>query len=176
MFDDLDVEDAKLPRSQQRWARLGALLGGGVLVGGVILLLVWQGFVPRTPTAQGSAGSATSTAGAPKAGQGDPPIYWQTIEQQIARGLHLTVAQVKERLQPPPGQRDGPSIAVIAQEQGIPEAQWRTIEINAIQKGHNLLVTMGYLTQQGSDQGMQTIWHWDQATLDDHVTRWFLNN
>lgn len=177
MFDDLHDEDAQLPRSR-RWARLGLLVGGDVLVVGVVLLLAWQGFAPHAPTSRSSAGSATSTAAAPKAGQGDgdPPIYWQTIEQQIAEGLHLTVAQVKARLQPPPGQRDGPSIAVIAAQQGIPEAQWRTIEIDAIQKGHDLLVSMGYLTQQGSDQGMQTIRNWDQATLDDHVTRWFLNN
>jgi hypothetical protein len=176
MFDDLDNEDAQSPQSRRRRTRLGALVGGGVLVAGVVLLLVWQGFAPHTPTSRSSAGSATSTAVAPKAGQPDPPIYWQTIEQQIAEGLHLTVAQVKARLQPPPGQRDGPSIAVIATQQGIPEAQWRTIEINAIQKGHDLLVRMGYLTQQGSDQGMQTIRNWDQATLDDHVTRWFLND
>lgn len=32
----------------------------------------------------------------------------------------------------------------------------------------------GILTQQGSDQGMQRIKAWDQATLDDHVTGWFL--
>jgi len=176
MFDDLEYEDEKLPRSWRRWARPGVLVGGGILVMGIVLLLVWQGFAQHTPTSQSNAGSATSTATAPKSGQPDPPIYWQTIEQQIAEGLHLTVAQVKARLQPPPGQRDGPSIAVIAAQQGIPEAQWHTIEINAIQKGHDLLVSMGYLTQQGSDQGMQTIRHWDQATLDDHVTRWFLNN
>lgn len=179
MFDDLDDEDAKLPRSRKPWGRLVMLLGGGILVVGAVLLLVWQGFAPHAPSSRSSAVSATSTTAAPKSGQsgqGDPPIYWQTIEQQIAEGLHLTVAQLKARLQPPPGQRDGPSIAVIAQEQGIPEAQWRTIEIDAIQKGHDLLVSMGYLTKQGSDQGMQTIRNWDQATLDDHVTRWFLNN
>ena len=179
MFDDLLDEDAKLPGTRRRWGRLGVLLGGGILVVGVVLLLVWQGFAPHAPTSRSSTGSTTSTTATPKAGQsgqGDPPIYWQTIEQQIAEGLHLTVAQVKARLQPPPGQRDGPSIAVIAAQQGIPEAQWRTIEINAIQKGHDLLVSMGYLTQQESDEGMQHIRDWDQATLDDHVTRWFLND
>ena len=175
MFDDLDDEDAKLPRSRRR-ARLGVLVGGGILVVGVVLLLVGQAVAPYTSTSRSSTASATSTTVVPKSGEGDPPIYWQTIEQQIAAGLHLTVAQVKTSLQPAPGQRDGPSIAVIAAQQRIPAAQWRTIEVNAIQKGHDLLVSMGYLTQQGSDQGMQTIRHWDQATLDDHVTRWFLND
>jgi hypothetical protein len=174
MFDDLDDEDAKSPQSRRR-VRLGVLVGGGILVG-VALLLVWQAIAPYTPTSRSRAASSTSTAAAPKSGEGDPPIYWQTIEQQIAAGLHLTVAQVKSRLQPAPGQRDGPSIAVIANQQGIPAAPWRAIEISAIQKGHDLLVSMGYLTQQGSYQGMQTIRRWDQATLDDHVTRWFLND
>jgi hypothetical protein len=182
MFDDLMDEDAQTPQARQHRARLAMLLAGGALVVGVILWFAWQGFTAHTPASQSSVGTASSTAATattaagPKTGQGDPPIYWQTIEQQMAEGLHLTVAQVKARLQPPPGQRDGPSIAVIATQLGIPEAQWRAIEINAIQKGHDLLVSMGYLTQQGSDQGMQTIRNWDQATLDDHVTRWFLNN
>ncbi|MBA2286371.1 MAG: hypothetical protein H0W02_12890 [Ktedonobacteraceae bacterium] len=106
----------------------------------------------------------------------DPPIYWQTIEENIAQGLHLTVAQVKADLQPPPGQRDSLGIAHVASEQGISEAQLGLIELDAIQKGHDLLVRMKILTPQESGQGLQNIRHWDQLTLDDHVTRWFLNN
>lgn len=64
----------------------------------------------------------------------------------------------------------------VATQQGITEAQLRGIELNAIQKGHVLLVQRGILTQQQSDQGMQNIRGWDQATLDDHVVGWFLNS
>jgi hypothetical protein len=177
MFDDEREESPR--QAGKRWPLLAL---AGVLLVGLALLLLWQ-FNPWQRTSGGSttAGGTTtsgtaSTSTDVKEGQPDPPIYWQTIEETIAQGLHLTVAQVKAALQPPPGQRDSLGIAHVASEQGISEAQLRPIEIDAIQKGHNLLVSMGILTQQGSDQGMQTIRHWDQATLDDHVTGWFLND
>lgn len=175
MFDD---EREEFPRrGRKRWPLLA--FAGVVLVG---LALLWQFHSWQAAPNGGTAVTGTTTTGTVstsagvKEGQPDPPIYWQTIEETIAQGLHLAVAQVKADLQPPPGQRDSLGIAHVASEQGFSEAQLRTIEINAIQKGHDLLVRMGILTQQGSDQGMQTIRHWDQATLDDHVTGWFLNN
>lgn len=171
MFDDEREEASR--RGGRRWL---LLVGIALLL--LISLLLWQ--LHPWPTASTTAGTATntqaSTVTTAKEGQPDPPIYWQTIEENIAQGLHLTVAQVKARLQPPPGQRDSPGIAHVASEQGITAAQLRVIEINAIQKGHDLLVRMGILTKQGSDEGMQRIRGWDQATLDDHVTGWFLNN
>lgn len=183
MFDDMDNDERKTSRSGRSSAFRWTLILGSILIIGVVLTFLWQAGAlgslssqrgtPGATNVTGQAGTATPQKS--DATVGDPPIYWQTIEQNIAAGLHLTVAEVKSRLQPPPGQRDSPSIAVIAAQQGIPVAQWRAIEINAIQKGHDLLVRMGYLTQAGSDQGMQTIRNWDQAILDDHVTRWFLN-
>ncbi len=177
MFDDEREESPR--RTGKRWSLLILV---GVFLVGLALLLLWQfhpwqgtsdgGTTVRGTTTTGTAG--TSTDG--KEGQPDPPVYWQTIEENIAQGLHLTVAQMKAGLQPPLGQRDSLGIAHMASEQGISEAQLRIIELNAIQKGHDVLVRMDILTQQGSDQGMQTIRHWDQATLDDHVTGWFLNN
>ncbi|HEX4205256.1 MAG TPA: hypothetical protein VHZ51_13910 [Ktedonobacteraceae bacterium] len=171
MFDNEYEESPR--RAGKRWPLLA--LAGFLLVG---LALLWQFHPWQAASSGGTAVTGTTTTGTAgvKEGQPDPPIYWQTIEETIAQGLHLTVAQVKGGLQPPPGQRDSLGIAHVASEQGISEAQLRIIEIDAIQKGHNVLVRMGILTQQGSDQGMQTIRHWDQATLDDHVTGWFLNN
>lgn len=174
MFHD---EYEEFPRrSGKRWLLLSL---AGVLLVGLAALLLWQFRLwqmnPGGRTTVKGTTTASSTI-AVKEGQPDPPIYWQTIEENIAQGLHLTVTQVKASLQPPPGQRDSLGIAHVASEQGVSETQLRPIEINAIQKGHDLLVRMGILTQQGSDQGMQTVRHWDQATLDDHVTGWFLNN
>lgn len=172
MFDD-ELEEAPR-RAGKRWLVVTLV---GVLLVGLALLLFWQ-LHPRQGTSVGgtSVQGTASTSTTVKEGQPDPPIYWQTIEENIAQGLHLTVAQVKARLQPPSGSRDSLGIAHVAAEQGISEAQLRVIELNAIQKGHNLLVRMGILTQQGSDLGMSRIRHWDQVTLDDHVTGWFLNN
>jgi hypothetical protein len=176
MFDD---ERDEAPRKGKRILPL--VLAGALLIA-LVFLLLWQfrfwqpaAGASALPTATKAAGT-TKTSTTVKEGQPDPPIYWQTIEESIAQGLHLSVAQVKARLQPPSGQRDSLGIAHVASEQGVSEAQLRVIELNAIQKGHRLLVSMGILTQQGSDQGMQNIRNWDQATLDDHVTRWFLND
>ena len=173
-----DERDEAPRRSGKRWLLLTLV---GVFLTGMVFFLLWQFYPWRMvgggTTVTGTTPTATaSTSMGVKEGQPDPPIYWQTIEENIAQGLHLTVVQVKARLQPPPGQRDSLGIAHVASEQGISEAQLRPIEINAIQKGHDLLVRMGILTLQGSNQGMQTIRHWDQATLDDHVTGWFLND
>src|SRR5207245_2007626 len=43
-------------------------------------------------------------------------------------------------------------------------------------QGKELLVRMGLVTKQESDQGMQSIRNWSQATLDQHVTNWFLEH
>lgn len=172
MFDDEYEETPR--RAQKRW--LFGVLAGVLLIS---LVLLWQFHPWQAPASRDVITTGTPKVGSPtdgKAGQPDPPVYWQTIEATIAQGLHLTVAQVKADLQPPPGQRDSLGIAHVASEQGVSEAQLRTIELEAIQKGHNLLVSMGILTQQGSDEGMQRIRAWDQATLDDHVTGWFLND
>lgn len=178
MFED--ERDEEYPRrTTKRWSIL--VIAGALLVV-LTSLLLWQSHpwqrVSGGGTTAATATAASGMANTSKVGNapGDPPIYWQTIEENVAQGLHLTVAQVKAQLQPPPGQRDSQGIGHVASTQGISEAQLRVIEINAIQKGHNLLVRMGILTQQGSDQGMQTIRNWDQATLDDHVTGWFLND
>ncbi len=177
MFDDERDESPR--RSGKRWLLLTLV---GIFLAGMAFFLLWQLHPWQVPASGGTtvtgatAGNPASTSTGAKEGQPDPPIYWQTIEENIAQGLHLTVAQVKLKLQPPPGQRDSLGIAHVASEQGISEAQLRPIELNAIQKGHDVLVRMNILTLQGSNQGMQTIRHWDQATLDDHVTGWFLND
>ena len=176
MFENELPENEERQRSRWRW--LSLLLGGIIIVVG-ILLLAWQ-IAHQAPLTNGNGSSYAPVSGgqAPKqsGGQTDPPIYWQTLQEQVAQGLHLTVAQMKAQLQPPPGQRDSLGIAHVAAELGISEAQLRTIELNAAQKGHDLLVRMGILTQQQSDQGMQSIRSWSQATLDQHVTSWFLDH
>ena len=152
------------------------LILGAILLLGVIFLVFWFTRPAQTATIS-SVPTIATDASTPKAAQGqqDPPAYWHTIQDQVAQGLHLSVAQVKTQLLPPPNARDSLGIAHVAAQKGISTAQLRVIELNAIQKGHDLLVSTGVLTKAGSDQGMQTIRNWDQATLDDHITRWFAN-
>ena len=64
----------------------------------------------------------------------------------------------------------------LATQQGISSAQLRTILLDAEQKGHDLLVQHGYLTQPESAQGMQNIESWDLTTLDQHVSNYFRYN
>jgi hypothetical protein len=45
--------------------------------------------------------------------------------------------------------------------------------LDAEQKGHDLQVRLGYLTQQESAQGMQNIESWDLTTLDQHISNYF---
>jgi hypothetical protein len=177
MFDSDPFDDPVERRRPTGRRPLLLWIAAGVAIATALALVALERPQHAPTTSQGGVVSASPTAPMQqKTGVGDPPIYWQTIEQEIAQGLHLTIPQIRARLQPPPGQRDGPDISVISAQQGISPSQLRTIEIDAIQQGHALLVRMGYLTQQGSDEGMQTIRTWDDATLNDHVTRWFLNN
>ncbi len=116
-------------------------------------------------------------------GWNDPAIYWQTIREQIAQGLHLSVAQVTANLQaagatstatpstnknaasPDPG---APMTAVAAQ-QGITTEQLRTIELNALQKACDVMVAQGKLTQTEANQRMQMFEGWDQGTMNWYV-------
>ncbi len=173
MFDNgFDDEEEK---KCSTGLKIGLVLGA-ILLLGVIFLIFWFTHPAQTATTSSTPAIATDTS-VPKVAQGqqDPPAYWHTIQDQVAQGLHLTVAQVKTQLLPPPNSRDSLGIAHVAAQQGISTAQLRVIELKAIQKGHDLLVSMNILTKVGSDQGMQTIRSWDQATLDDHITRWFAN-
>ena len=61
----------------------------------------------------------------------------------------------------------------LATQQGISSAQLRTILLDAEQKGHDLLVHLGDLTQQQSAQGMQALRSWDLTTLDQHISNYF---
>src|SRR6266487_3386186 len=120
-------------RQRPGWHWVSLLLGGIIIVAG-ILLLAWQIAHPAPPANRSSTATISGEQALKQSGgQTDPPIYWQTLQEQVAQGLHLTVAQMKAQLQPPPGQRDSLGIAHVAAEQGISPAKLRIIELNAIQ-------------------------------------------
>jgi hypothetical protein len=186
MSEDLEPEAPQplqhKPRRPSGW-RLSSLLlvlGIGILVGGGGLL-AWQGLAHQGSQTPGASTNASGTdksqlvSQAPPGPQGDRPIYWQTIQQQVAQGLHLSVAQIQAQLQvplPAPAGSKGRErgIADIALAQGIPQAQLHTLELQAIQDAYAQLVSQGIVTQQQADQGMQTIQGWDQGTLNNYVT------
>lgn len=144
---------ASVPQKPQRrsgWRRSTLLL---VLLGGVIILsgggvLAWQ-LAAQAP--------ASGTNGAPKGGAGAalPPgctgarIPVDTVQQEMANGLHLTVDQVKTQVQA------GKTIAQIAASQGLTPAQLRALEIHALQVANARWLHMGCITQQDVDSNMQ---------------------
>src|SRR5436309_2582799 len=91
-------------RRSNRGPAMLLLLLGGVLIIGVVAIVAWQALLPRTPsTGSNAAGRSTSSnkgenSGATPPGWNDPAIYWQTIREQVAQGLHLSVAQLTAKL------------------------------------------------------------------------------
>ncbi|MDQ2715123.1 MAG: hypothetical protein M3Z08_09470 [Chloroflexota bacterium] len=98
----------KPPRPQQGSRRsfswLFYLLGGVVLLGG-LGLVVWQ-ILP--PANRGSADHGNTVVpnknrpiDFPPGTQGDRPVYWQTIQQDIAQHLHLSIEALRTKLSTP---------------------------------------------------------------------------
>ncbi len=188
-----NILQSRPQRRSKRGPALLLLLLGGVLIIGVIAIVAWQVLLPHLPsTGSSAAGTSTSSRkgdnnSATPPGWNDPAIYWQTIREQIAQGLHLSVAQVTANLQaagatstatpstnknaasPDPG---APMTAVAAQ-QGITTEQLRTIELNALQKACDVMVAQGKLTQTEANQRMQMFEGWDQGTMNWYVMHAF---
>jgi len=167
------------------------LLALGVIVMlGDAGMLTWQITVHQapspTPATAGSPGVQQTKAvlqsqqpELPPGPQGDQPVYWQTIQEQVAQGLHLSAVQIQAELQPPVSNTKGgtpPNIGNVALEQGISLDQLHTIEINALQQAFNKLVSQGVEMQQQADQWMQTVRGWAQSDLNGYVTDVFVNH
>ncbi len=184
-------------RPERRAKRISAilllLLGGGLLLG-VVAFGVWQAL--SQPAASTGTNAATTSASSTKgSGSGasmppgwyDPAIYWQPIREQVAQGLHLSVAQVTTKLvaagatstATPSSNKNsaapdpGASMTAVAVQQSLTTDQLRTLELNALQKGCDAMVAQGRLTQDQASQRMQFISDWDQGTMNWYVTHAF---
>lgn len=172
------------------------LLLGGVLIIAVGAIVAWQVlFPPSAPTSLRTTKTGTpaaqkgSTSQATPPGWNDPALYWQTIREQVAQGLHLSVAQVTTKLQaagatstaPPSSGKNGAApdpgtpMTAVAVQQGISTDQLRTIELNALQRACDVMVAQGKLAQTAADQRMQTFRGFDQGTLNWYVMHAFTN-
>jgi hypothetical protein len=151
---------------------LVAMLGGCVLLVGATLL-IWQVLAAQAPSAGQVGAVSTPTAEPTKSGPGDPQAYYDAVKQYVAQQLHMSVAQIKAKLQ-----AGGPTtnFITLAEQQGIDDAQLRTILLDAEQKGHDVLVQKGYLTQQQSDAGMRDLRSRDLQTLATSIKYDFLDH
>ena len=92
-----------------------------------------------------------------------------TLLQQTAQGLHLSVAQVKAQI------KGGKSIQDVAHAQGITAQQLQNIEISALQAANNRLVAMKCESQANADASVQDYINKGAQYMNDRFTYWFAN-
>ncbi|HLW00019.1 MAG TPA: hypothetical protein VKT82_15220 [Ktedonobacterales bacterium] len=122
------------------------ILGGGSVLAGLV--------VANSPTAGSSRGGSSATAepkGPPAAdcSHGFPPSYDDTLRQQFAQGVHLTVDQVTAEL------RSGKPIKDLAAEQGVAPDQLFSLELHAYQVADDQMVTIGCMNQYAANQDVE---------------------
>lgn len=130
----------------------------------------------------GSSAPSAATTSTPAKGSGslpgdsDPQIYWDTIKQQVAQGLHRSVADLTALWGATPGggqKGSNPPAAVtisdVATQEGLTRDQLTSLELNAIQTACTQLVHQGALTQAQADARMQEIRGWSLSDLDGYT-------
>ncbi len=183
MFDTDFQEDHTSRRARPRLFSLLLILGG-ILIG-VVLVLALQMFVhPAGPT-NNNASSASVNAPTVQSGNGGsqsklpgdgpqskdndrPQYFWDILKSQVAQGLHLSVDQVKTKLQ------SGQHIQDVANAQGISQDQLHSIEINAIQSADDEMVRRGFTTQPNVGYDMQRWTQEEPMQLNGDVGNAFL--
>lgn len=128
-----------------------------------------------------SANAATTTnaaktaKGSPLPGAGDPPIYWDTIKQQLANGLHTTVPRLNRlwgntTITGPKGHSlpTMTTILDVAIEHGISQSRLRSIELAAIQTACDVLVHEHKFSTKQASARMKLIRAWSQPNLDGY--------
>ncbi|GCE20113.1 hypothetical protein [Dictyobacter kobayashii] len=160
--------DKRLERKKRgHIAALFFLFCGSLVILGGGGVLIWQltshndtSAIYNIPAGKSSA-AAKQPAGCTGARQ---PL--DVIQQQTARGMHLTVAQIQARV------LAGKTIAQIATQQGLTKTQLRNVEVQALQYANNHWLSMGCITQQDVQANMQR----DTGStvyMDEEFTSWF---
>lgn len=180
MFET-DFQEDYTPRRPKPPLFSVLFLLGGIIIG-VALVLAWQAlFVHPAGSTISTASSASVRAAATQSGNNNPsnngpqskdndrpPYFWDILKTHVAQGLHLSVDQVKTRLQ------SGQHIPVVAAAQGVSLDQLHTIEINAIQAADNEMVHRGFTTQPNIAADMLRWQQEEPMQLNGDVTNAFL--
>lgn len=177
--NDFDENEA-LNRSG--WRRFVIPVIGGIIVIGLACILVWQ-FLPPQPSVDSTTTqtpTTTQTSGQQNPGSNSDssepvpltPVYQQIAKQAIAQAFHLTVDQLRQKLQALPPNR---GLFGVAQEQGISTNQLHMIIINAQQKASDQMVSSGTWTQAQSDANMQYWNSTDMKFTTGEIESWFQN-
>jgi hypothetical protein len=151
-----DVMEA--PRRAGRWI---VLLVAGAMIVGAVGAALW--LTVLRPDAFAQAYRRPNPPVAP------PAAYYQTVEEQIAQGLGLSIAQVKAGIRADPGE----GLFGVATSQGVLPDQFYSIEINAHKVASAQMVASGVWTQRQADA---TVQYWQgrgAKALGSDMTDWF---
>lgn len=134
-------------------------------------VLTWQTVRGGKATSAVGSGATTQTSQTSKSSNtnkgGVPQIFWETIQQQVAQGLHLSVEQVKTRLQ------EGKTMQEIAAAQGISADQLYSIERGAVHQALEKEYSTGIDTFPEKKREMQSWDAMDPREMDSNVTYLF---
>ncbi len=139
---------------------------------------MWQ-VVAHTSNTGGVSSSTGAPAFAAAAGSGPltPPVpltamYDESVKEQVAQGLHLSVAQATAQLQAEPT----PDLRAVAKPQGLAQDQLYTLVLNALQMADDHMVSTDLWTQQQANDEMQYWKRQNQLSLINGVASWFLQH
>lgn len=146
-------------RSRRRLPMLLLLLGCVIVIGGGSVL-VWQlvphqsvavsgNNQPTSPTAQTATAVGKDNQSLKDCSHGFPPSYNETLKQQFAQGVHLSVAQVTSAI------HSGKPIQDLAAEQGVSPDQLFSLELHAYQVADDSMVTYGCMNQYSANLDVQ---------------------
>ena len=153
-----DLRKKPQRRSGRRLPILLLILGCVIVIGGGSALL-WQLVAHQSDPGVGTPGSAQNRPTSPASAKqerplnncsgGFPPGYNDTLRQQFAQGIHLSVTQVTNEL------KAGKSLTELAAEQGIASNQLFTLELHAYQVADDSMVTIGCMNQYSANLDVQ---------------------
>jgi len=164
------------PQREGGW-RKGRTLPIVMLLVGAVIIIGAGTVLAVVLASRGSAASSSNTTNSTitnkqansNCGQEGhlPPVYWNTLLQQAAQGLHLSVAQVTARI------KGGKSIQDVASEQGISAQQLQSIEISALHAANNQMVAMQCESQANANANVQYYVNKGPQDMNDRFTHWF---
>jgi hypothetical protein len=169
-----NIDQKPVTPRRARWGLLSLLVVCMIVVGGVLVQIAAHN------GSGGDRSTNTDTSQQPTVGSISPltpPIpltamYDEIVKEQVAQGLHLTVAQVTAQLQAEPT----PDLREIGKQQGLAQDQLYRLVLSALQSADEHMVTGGVWTQPQADEEMQ---YWSQQTqlsLINGAARWFVQH
>jgi hypothetical protein len=168
-----DGEEYAAPR-RVRWEHIFLLF---LCLIAVAAVLVWQIASHTGNSITGGRSTAVETASG-TAGISHPltppvpltAMYDEIVKNQVAEGLHLTVAQVTAQLQAEPT----PDLRRVSKGQNLAQDQLYRLVRSALQTADDRMVSNHAWTQQQADEETQ---YWSQQAelpLINGVASWFL--